>query len=71
MIFILILGGNCLLFDAVQNISVWLRTGFNKADVNRFRSHTGKEIIDLPSGLNIFVEFNIHCILGTGFCSTT
>ena len=23
-------------------ISVWLRAGYNPADINRFRSHTGK-----------------------------
>ena len=33
---------NCLYYNAIHNFSVWLGTGFNPADLNRFRSHTGK-----------------------------
>ena len=42
MILILIFVENCLLFDAIHDFSVWLRTGSNPVDSNRFRSHTGK-----------------------------
>ena len=42
MIFILIFVENCLYFDAIHDFSVWLRTGSNPTDSNRFRSHTGK-----------------------------
>ena len=35
---------NCLLYDAIHDLSIWLRTGFNQADINRFRSHTGKKL---------------------------
>ena len=42
MIFILIYVEHFLSFDAIHNFSVWLRTGSNPADSNRFRSHTGK-----------------------------
>ena len=33
---------NYLLFDTIQDFLVWLRTGSYPADINRFRSHTGK-----------------------------
>ena len=39
MIFILIFVENCLLFDAIHNFSVWLRTGSNPPDSDRFQSH--------------------------------
>ncbi len=29
-------------YDATHDVSVWLRTGSNPADSNRFQSHTGK-----------------------------
>ena len=31
--------GGFLYFDAIQDFSVWLRTGYNTADINRFPSH--------------------------------
>ena len=43
LFFILIFVKNCLLYDAIQDFSVWLRIGSNPADINRFRSHTGKK----------------------------
>ena len=33
----------------IHNFSVWLRTGSNPQDINRFRSHTGKWKIRLSS----------------------
>ena len=30
---------NCLLYDAVHDFLVWLRTYSNPADINQFRSH--------------------------------
>ena len=42
MICILIFVENCLEYYKIHDISVWLRTGFNPADINWFRSHTGK-----------------------------
>ena len=33
------------LIDAVRDFSVWLITGSNPADINRFQSHTGNYII--------------------------
>ena len=39
MIFILIFLANCLQYDAIHDFSVWLITGSNSADINRFRSH--------------------------------
>ena len=31
--------------DTIPDFSVWLRTGSNQADFNRFQSHTGKMFI--------------------------
>ena len=33
---------NCIKYDTINDFSVWLRTGFNPADINRFQSHTEK-----------------------------
>ena len=38
----MILIENCLLHDFIFDSSVWLKTSSNTADINRFRSHTGK-----------------------------
>ena len=40
MIFVLIFLENCLLYDDTHDFSVWIRTGSNPADINKFRSHT-------------------------------
>ena len=32
-------------YDTIFNFSVWLRTGSNPADINRFGSHTGKFLV--------------------------
>ena len=32
---------NCLLYDATQDFLVWVRTGSNPANINRFRRYTG------------------------------
>ena len=51
------------------DFSVWLRTGYNPADINRFRCHTGKcnksSLIDLiPFMDNQFkIEFGINIIV--------
>ena len=42
MIFILIFVENWLFFYAIHDFSVWLRAGSNPHDINRFRSHIGK-----------------------------
>ena len=34
---------NCLQYVTIHGFSVWLRTGYNPADINRFQSHTGNE----------------------------
>ena len=44
MIYILIFVENCLSYDAIHDFSVWQRTGSNLPDINRFGSHTGKNI---------------------------
>ena len=33
---------NCLYYDAIHDFSVSVRTNSNTADIDRFRSHTGK-----------------------------
>ena len=33
-----------LIYDALHDFSVWLRIGSNPEDINRFESHTGKDI---------------------------
>ena len=43
MIIILILVENCLYYDTIYDFSVWLTTGSNPADINRYRSHTDKK----------------------------
>ena len=32
---------NCLLRDTKHDFYVWMRTGSNQKEINRFRSHTG------------------------------
>ena len=44
-IFILIFTENCLQYDAIHDFSLWLRTGSNPADSNRFQSHTENFIL--------------------------
>ena len=44
MIFISIFVEICMYYDAVHDFSVWMRTGSNPADIDRFRSHTGNKI---------------------------
>ena len=41
--FYLIFLENWLYNDAIHDFSVWLQTGSNQADINRFRSHNGKK----------------------------
>ncbi len=43
--FVLIFVENCLYCDAIHDFSVWLRNGSNPADINRLRSHTGKNVL--------------------------
>ena len=42
MIFILLFVRNCLSYNAVHDFSVWLKTRFNPADIDRFQSLTEK-----------------------------
>ena len=42
---ILIFVENYLEYDAIHDFSVCLRSGSNPADINRFRSYTGKHVI--------------------------
>ena len=44
MILILIFIENYWQFNAIHDLSVWLRTDSNPPDSNRFQSHTGKYI---------------------------
>ena len=44
MIFILTFVDKWLQFDALNDFSVWLRTGSNPAYIYQFRSHTGIRI---------------------------
>ena len=44
-------------FDTIHDFSVWLKTGSNPANINRFRSHTGK--IQIKENLCIYGK---HCI---------
>ena len=37
---------NCLQFDAIHDILVWLRTGSKPPDINRFRSYTAKWLLE-------------------------
>ena len=37
--FILFFVENCLLYDTIHDFSVWLRTGSNPSDINRFLRH--------------------------------
>ena len=46
IIFILIIVENCLSYDAIHEITAWIRTGSNPADINLFRSHTRKKLND-------------------------
>ncbi len=45
MIYIFMFVGNCLLYDAIHDFSVRLRTGSNPADIIRLGNHTGKHLI--------------------------
>ena len=42
MIFIIVFLENCLLNNAIHDLSEWFRTDSNPADINWFRSHTEK-----------------------------
>ena len=50
---------NCLLYDAIQDFSVRLRTGCNPADITRFRSHTG----NIVTNKNTIFHNNEKCAL--------
>ena len=41
IVFSSIIMENCLLYDAIYDFKVWLRTGSNPLDINRFGNHTG------------------------------
>ena len=49
MIFISIFVENLMQYDAIYDFSVRLRTGYDPADINRFRSHTGKIFTKSPN----------------------
>ena len=34
-----------LKYETIHNVSVWIKTRSNSADINRLRSHTGKYLI--------------------------
>ena len=52
MIFIFIFMENCLSYIAMRDISVWLRTGCYKADINQF------EVILIEIGLDRMTNLN-------------
>ena len=45
-------------YNTIHDISVWLRTDSNPADVNRFRSHTGKDILFNLFGTYLYFELD-------------
>ena len=45
---------NFMLFDAIHDFSVQLKTGSNSPDINRFRSHTGKV------SMSVFICFFLY-----------
>ena len=49
-------------YDAIHGFLVWLRTGSNPADINRFRSHTGNKITMFSMLLSLFsvAKFEEH-----------
>ena len=49
MIFILIFVENLMQYDAIYDFSVRLRIGSDPADINGFRSHTGKIFAKSPN----------------------
>ena len=50
---------NCLFYDTIHDISVWMRTGSNPADINRFRSDTGNRFIPVRQKICWFVQRKI------------
>ncbi len=61
MIFILIFIENCLKFDAIHDFSVWLRTGSNQTDSNRFRSFEYQH--NLQSKIFLFLIAGSACFI--------
>ena len=53
MIFHFNIRRNCLQYDAIHHFSVWLRSGSNPANINRFRSNTEKRTIKLFSKVKV------------------
>ena len=47
---------NWIEYDVINNFSVWLRTGSNQPDINRFRSDTG---------MGIIAEYNVRLYFKT------
>ena len=56
MISIIIFVRDCLYYNSKQHFSVWLRTGSNPADINRFRSHTGKVLLILFTKIKAYFK---------------
>ena len=44
-LFVLLFVENCPQYDIIQDFTVWLRTGTNPVDINRFQCPTGKTLI--------------------------
>ena len=52
MIFIPLFAKNSLQYETIHDFSVWLRTASNLADINRVRSHNGKDILTCFEKIN-------------------
>ena len=55
---------NCLSYDAIHNFSVWLSTSSYPADINQFRSHTGKKLLSFY----VYRHINLWNILKLKIC---
>ena len=40
-----------IVYNTIQDFSLWIRIGSNQADINQFRSHTGIILIFSPTDL--------------------
>ncbi len=47
--------GNCLEYNDIHDFIVWPRNSSNPVDINWFRNHTGKNLIDLLSNNEIIL----------------
>ena len=53
----------------IHDFSVWLRTGSDSTDINRFRSHTGKKDFFHYSQNNTSFNFDLTIFVGLILCA--